>query len=172
MKIQSWIKTNRKEYGARPGKDISAPFGKMNYQDFLNNKKFVLESSGFDIDKNELNPKLFDYEKDIVRWALAKGRAAIFADCGLGKTAMQLEWANQVSKRTGGKVLILAPLAVAPQTAKEGEKFGIEAIVCESQSDCKEISITNYEKLDRFIAKEFTGIVLDESSILKSFTGK
>lgn len=144
----------------------------MNYQDFLNNKKFVLESSGFDIDKNELNPKLFDYEKDIVRWALAKGRAAIFADCGLGKTAMQLEWANQVSKRTGGKVLILAPLAVAPQTAKEGEKFGIEAIVCESQSDCKEISITNYEKLDRFIAKEFTGIVLDESSILKSFTGK
>ena len=156
----------------RPGKDISAPFGKMNYQDFLNNKKFVLESSGFDIDKNELNPKLFDYEKDIVRWALAKGRAAIFADCGLGKTAMQLEWANQVSKRTGGKVLILAPLAVAPQTAKEGEKFGIEAIVCESQSDCKEISITNYEKLDRFIAKEFTGIVLDESSILKSFTGK
>lgn len=144
----------------------------MNYQDFLNNKKFVLESSGFDIDKNELNPKLFDYEKDIVRWALAKGRAAIFADCGLGKTAMQLEWANQVSKRTGGKVLILAPLAVAPQTAKEGGKFGIEAIVCESQSDCKEISITNYEKLDRFIAKEFTGIVLDESSILKSFTGK
>lgn len=144
----------------------------MNYQDFLNNKKFVLESSGFDIDKNELNPKLFDYEKDIVRWALAKGRAAIFADCGLGKTAMQLEWANQVSKRTGGKVLILAPLAVAPQTAKEGEKFGIEAIVCESQSDCKKISITNYEKLDRFIVKEFTGIVLDESSILKSFTGK
>ena len=144
----------------------------MNYQEFLNNKKFVLESSGFDIEKEELNPKLFDYEKDIVRWALAKGRAAIFADCGLGKTAMQLEWANQVSKRTGGKVLILAPLAVAPQTSKEGEKFGIKAVVCESQDDCKEISITNYEKLDRFVAKEFTGIVLDESSILKSFTGK
>lgn len=144
----------------------------MNYQEFLNNKKFVLESSGFDIEKEELNPKLFDYEKDIVRWALAKGRAAIFADCGLGKTAMQLEWANQVSKRTGGKVLILAPLAVAPQTSKEGEKFGIKAVVCESQDDCKEISITNYEKLDRFVAKEFTGIVLGESSILKSFTGK
>ena len=144
----------------------------MNYQEFLNNKKFVLESSGFDIDKKELNPKLFDYEKDIVRWALAKGRAAIFADCGLGKTAMQLEWAHQVSKKTGGKVLILAPLAVAPQTAKEGEKFGIKAIVCESQEACKEISITNYEKLDRFVAKEFVGIVLDESSILKSFTGK
>jgi superfamily II DNA or RNA helicase len=145
----------------------------MDYTEFLNNKKFILESSGFEIDKEQLNPKLFDYEKDIVRWALAKGRAAIFADCGLGKTAMQLEWADKVCKHTGGKVLILAPLAVAPQTANEGEKFQIKATVCEEHSTVAEtISITNYEKLDRFVANEFTGIVLDESSILKSFTGK
>lgn len=143
----------------------------MEYRDFLQNKKFVLESSGFEILKEELNPKLFEYEKDIVRWALAKGRAAIFADCGLGKTAMQLEWAHQVSKYTGGKVLILAPLAVAPQTKNEGEFFGINAYVCENQEETQSISITNYEKLDRFVANEFTGIVLDESSILKSFTG-
>ncbi|MBS6195458.1 MAG: helicase [Clostridiales bacterium] len=144
----------------------------MDYLEFLNNKKFILESSGFDIDKAELNPKLFEYEKDIVRWALAKGRAAIFADCGLGKTAMQLEWAHQVALHTGGKVLILAPLAVAHQTAKEGEKFRIKAVVAECQSGTDVISITNYEKMDRFVANEFTGIVLDESSILKSFTGK
>lgn len=145
----------------------------MDYIEFLNNKNFLLESSGFEIGKEQLNPMLFDYEKDIVRWALAKGRAAIFADCGLGKTAMQLEWADKVCKHTGGKVLILAPLAVAPQTANEGEKFQIRATVCEEYSTVAEtISITNYEKLDRFIANEFTGIVLDESSILKSFTGK
>lgn len=145
----------------------------MEYKEFLNNKKFILESCGFDIGKSELNPQLFDYEKDIVRWALAKGRAAIFADCGLGKTAMQLEWADKVCKHTGGKVLILAPLAVAPQTEHEGVKFQIQATVCEEHSEITEtISITNYEKLDRFVANEFTGIVLDESSILKSFTGK
>lgn len=144
---------------------------KMKYIEFLQNKKFILESSGFDISKDELNSKLFDYEKDIVRWALAKGRAAIFADCGLGKTAMQLEWAHQVSLYTGGKVLILAPLAVAPQTKAESDFFGIEAIVCENQKETERISITNYEKLDRFAANEFSGIVLDESSILKSFTG-
>lgn len=140
--------------------------------EFLNNKKFILDSSGFDVDKCTLNAKLFDYEKDIVRWALAKGRAAIFADCGLGKTAMQLEWARQVAEHTKGKVLILAPLAVAPQTQKEGEKFGIKAVVVEQQNETEDVSITNYEKLERFTANEFTGVVLDESSILKSFTGK
>lgn len=145
----------------------------MEYLDFLNNKKFILESSGFEVDTKQLNPKLFDYEKDITRWALAKGRAAIFADCGLGKTAMQLEWAEKVCAHTGKNVLILAPLAVAPQTVKEGEKFGIKVNICESQKDVIDgINITNYEKLDRFISSEFIGVVLDESSILKSFTGK
>lgn len=145
----------------------------MNYEGFLSNKRFVLESSGFDIDISELNPKLFQYEKDVVRWALKKGKACIFSDCGTGKTAMQLEWANKVHEHTGGKILILAPLAVAEQTKREGEKFGIEVKVCENQNDCIDgLNITNYEKLDRFVAKEFFGVVLDESSILKSYSGK
>lgn len=145
----------------------------MEYLEFLKSKRFVLESSGFDIDKSELNPMLYEFQKDIVRWALKKGKSCIFADCGLGKTPMQLSWAYQVHKRTGGKILILAPLAVADQTKREAEKFGYVANVVEKQEDCiSGINITNYEKLDRFIANEFTGIVLDESSILKSYSGK
>jgi len=143
------------------------------YSDFLENKNVVLKNSGFEVEKEKLNHKLYDFQKDIVRWALIKGRAAIFADCGLGKTAMQLEWANQICKYTNGKILILAPLAVAEQTRREGEKFDIQVKICESQADVIEgVNITNYEKLDHFIANEFDGIVLDESSILKSFTGK
>lgn len=145
----------------------------MEYLEFLKSKRFVLESSGFDIDKSELNPMLYEFQKDIVRWALKKGKACIFADCGLGKTPMQLSWAHQVHKHTGGKILILAPLAVADQTKREADKFGYVAKVVEKQGDCiSGINITNYEKLDRFIANEFTGIVLDESSILKSYSGK
>ena len=143
------------------------------YTDFINDKQKILESAGIDIDTEDLNPKLYDFQKDIVRWSLAKGKSAIFADCGLGKTAMQLEWAYQVSKYTGGKVLILAPLAVASQTANEGKKFDIDVTICESQLDVRDgINISNYEKLNKFVANEFVGIVLDESSILKSFTGK
>lgn len=145
----------------------------MNYKEFLENKRFVLESSGFDVDKSELNPKMYDFQKDIVRWALAKGRACIFADCGLGKTLMQLEWAHHVHIKTGEKVLILAPLSVCEQTKREGALFGYDVTVCENQNDVRDgINITNYEKLDKFVAEEFSGIVLDESSILKSFTGK
>ena len=145
----------------------------MDYTDFLSSKRFVLESSGFDIDQSELNGMLYDFQKDIVRWALKKGKACIFADCGLGKTPMQLSWAYQVHKHTGGMVLILAPLAVSEQTKREAEKFGYTATIVSEQSECEPgINITNYEKLDHFVAKEFTGIVLDESSILKSYSGK
>ena len=145
----------------------------MNYEEFIKSKTIEFKNYGFDISKESLNPMLFDFQKDIVRWALKKGRAAIFADCGLGKTPMQLEWANQIYKREGGKILILAPLAVATQTQREGEKFHIPVNICESQADVKEgINITNYEKLEKFVANEFIGVVLDESSILKSFTGK
>lgn len=145
----------------------------MEYKDFINSKNKQMKNYGFDIEKENLNPMLFDFQKDIVRWALKKGRAAVFADCGLGKTPMQLEWANQIYKHEGGKILILAPLAVATQTQREGEKFHIPVNICESQDDVKEgINITNYEKLEKFVANEFIGIVLDESSILKSFTGK
>ena len=145
----------------------------MDYEEFLKNKRFVLESSGFDIDKSQLNPMLYDFQKDIVRWALKKGKACIFADCGLGKTPMQLSWAHQVHMHTGGDVLILTPLAVAEQTKREAEKFGYDAKVVDKQDDCiNGINITNYEKLDRFAANHFSGIVLDESSILKSYSGK
>lgn len=141
------------------------------YNDFINSKSKTFENMGIDVDRNSLNPNMFEFQKDIVRWALKKGRAAIFAECGLGKTLMQLSWADEIHKHTGGKILILAPLAVAPQTKEEGEKFGISVNICESQNDVIDgINITNYEKIDNFIGNSFQAVVLDESSILKSFT--
>lgn len=141
------------------------------YNDFINSKSKTFENMGIDVDKNSLNPNMFEFQKDIVRWALKKGRAAIFAECGLGKTLMQLSWADEIHKHTGGKILILAPLAVAPQTKEEGEKFGISVNICESQDDVIDgINITNYEKIDKFTGNSFQAVVLDESSILKSFT--
>ena len=146
----------------------------MTYENFIANKAITTTSSGITVPVEELNPMLFDFQRDIVRWALAKGRAAIFADCGDGKTAMQLEWAEQIRRRTGGKVLIVAPLAVSAQTQREGEKFGVKVRICASQDDvtADSVNITNYEKLDKFVASEFKAIVLDESSIIKSFSGK
>lgn len=145
----------------------------MDYIKFLKSKEERFIAAGFDIDRNNLNSNLFEFQKDVVVWALRKGRAALFEDCGLGKTIQQLEWANQVSKYTGGKVLILCPLAIAKQTAREGKKFGIEVNVCRSSEDVKDgINITNYDMLHKFDLDEFKGVVLDESSILKSFTGK
>ena len=145
----------------------------MNYNEFLKQKDFVTESSGFDINKETLNPMLYDFQKDIVRWALKKGKADVFADCGLGKTPIQLSWAYQVYKHTNGMILILTPLAVAEQTKREAEKFGYTAKLVERQEECiPGINITNYEKLDRFVANKFSGVILDESSILKSYSGK
>lgn len=143
----------------------------LKYDDFINSKSKTFENMGIDVDRNRLNPNMFEFQKDIVRWALKKGRAAIFAECGLGKTLMQLSWADEIHKHTGGKILILAPLAVAPQTKEEGEKFGISVNICESQNDAIDgINITNYEKIDKFTGNSFQAVVLDESSILKSFT--
>jgi hypothetical protein len=108
-----------------------------------------------------------------VRWALGKGKAALFEGCGLGKTPQQLSWAEEVSKHTQGNVLILTPLAVAEQTRREGEKFGIPVTLCRSQSDVRDgINVTNYEMLEHFRPSEFSGVVLDESSILKSHDGR
>jgi len=145
---------------------------KITYEEFLKKKEIKHKSSGFDIDREKLNSKAFDFQKDITKWALKKGRAAIFADCGLGKTEMQLDWANQVHKYTEGNILIIAPLSVSLQTKREGEKFGIKVNICRNQNDVKPgINITNYEKLEHFTS-DFVGVVLDESSILKSFAGK
>lgn len=143
----------------------------MEYEEFLKSKQIRVDPSGFDC-KN-INPKLFKFQHDIVCWALRKGKSCIFAGTGLGKTPMQLEWSRQVADHTGGDVLILAPLAVASQTVREGQKFDINVTQCRSQDDVLPgINIANYEVLHKFDASHFEGIVLDESSILKSFEGK
>lgn len=138
------------------------------YEDFLLSKRFSLKPCGIEVSFPELHPRLFDFQKAIVQWALRLGRAAIFADCGLGKSFMELEWANQI----GGNVLILTPLAVAQQFVREGQYFGIPCRVVRSQADCcPGISITNYEMLQHFDSSYFQGIVIDESSILKNYSG-
>lgn len=143
----------------------------IDYKEFLTKKHILHIKTGFD--PISLPEKLFPFQRDIARWSCLKGRSALFADCGLGKTPMQLSWADNVVRHENKPVLILAPLAVSRQTKAEGEKFGIDVNLCESWSDIKTgINITNYEKLHRFDPAEFCGIVLDESSILKSFTGK
>jgi hypothetical protein len=140
----------------------------MDYQEFLQSKKIEDRPTGLSVIP-ELNPMLFQFQHDIVTWALKRGRACIFADCGMGKTPMQLEWARHIP----GRVLILAPLAVSAQTIREAHKFGIEDIgYSPDGSVSHHITITNYERLDKFDPLMFTGIVLDESSILKSYTGK
>ncbi len=143
----------------------------MTYEEFLKNKQVVIKPTGFDCEPS--NIYLFDFQRDIVKWALKKGKAAMFLDTGLGKTIIQLTWADEICKYTGGKVLILAPLAVSKQTVREGLKFGIQATSCRTQGDVKDgINITNYEMLQHFNPNEFVGVVLDESSIIKSFEGE
>jgi hypothetical protein len=114
---------------------------------------------------------LFDFQESLVEWAILKGRSAIFADCGMGKTPMQLVWAENVVRKTNRPVLILAPLAVTQQTAREAIKFGIEASVSVNGKVRPGINITNYERLHYFNPNDFSGAVCDESAILKSFDG-
>lgn len=142
------------------------------YDDYIRSKSKTVKDAGFE--PLPFIAPLFEWQKHIVAWAVRKGRAALFEDCGLGKTAQQLEWASQVVRYTGGSVLILTPLAVASQTVREAKKFGIQATQISSGDQITEsgIWITNYEKLEHFDCSVFAGVVLDESSILKSFTGK
>jgi len=124
-------------------------------------------------DPYPVNPLLFDWQKLCVRWAVERGRCALFEECGLGKTLQQLEWASQVVCHTGGKVLIVCPLAVAQQTVDEGRRFGYLVNLCRQPEDVKPgINITNIDRVEQFDAIEFDGVVLDESSILKSYNGK
>ena len=138
----------------------------MDYEHFLKHKQPVVSPCGL-ADIPPLNDALYPFQRDIVTWTLKQGRAAIFADCGLGKTLMQLEWAHQVP----GDVLILTPLAVAQQSANEAKRFGIDAAVSRDGRKAGKITLANYEKLHLFTASDFNGIVLDESSILKSYDG-
>lgn len=135
----------------------------MEYEKFLETKKKSFIESGFDIDEKKLNKNLFDFQKFAVKTALRKGRFALFFDCGLGKTLMQLSWSEAVYKKTKKKVLILAPLAVVEQTKDEAVNFGISL-------DC--FDITNYDQLKNVDTSIYIGVVLDESSILKGRDGK
>ena len=144
----------------------------MDYEQFLKKKQFKQVIAGFDVERDELHETLFDFQKDIVTWALKKGKAAIFAGTGLGKTLMQLEWARQVYEKTGKNVLILAPLAVASQTVREAKKIDLSVHHIRQDTCTDGINITNYEQLHNIDTSKFDAIVLDESSILKSFTSK
>jgi len=150
------------------------------YKQFLESKKVRLTESGFNVEQAELNPRLFDFQRYIVTKAVKAGKYAVFADCGLGKTLIQLEWARLVSEHTGRPVLILCPLAVAGQTIQEGEKFGIEIWKYSEYCDATHIYesehpatifITNYDQLANINPDDFAGVVLDESSILKNYEG-
>jgi len=138
----------------------------VNYAAFVESKQIYLADAGLR-EIPELNAMLYGFQRDIVAWSLRKGRTALFCDCGMGKTPMQLEWANHVP----GPVFILAPLAVAQQTVREGKKFGIDIRYERALSKLFDQTITNYDMLEKFDASKYAGVVLDESSILKSYDG-
>jgi hypothetical protein len=141
----------------------------MSYADFLESKMHRGADHGFE--PTFMPSQLFPFQVALTEWAVVKGRAAIFADCGLGKTPMQLTWAENVHRHTNRAVLILTPLAVSAQTMREAEKFGIAAHRAGDGKITSGINVTNYERLHYFDPSDFAGIVLDESSILKSFGG-
>ena len=140
------------------------------YAAFIERKLGVAKGSGFE---PEFVPDfLYDFQRTLVEWSVRQGRGAIFADCGLGKTPMQLVWAENVRRKTGKPVLILTPLAVAAQTVEEGAKFGMEIVRSNDGTPRNGVTVTNYHKLHHFDPNDYGGIVCDESSILKSFDGK
>jgi DNA modification methylase len=144
----------------------------QNYEDFVAGKRRAEVATGHH--PGELNEHLFDFQHAIVSWAVRRGRAAIFADTGLGKTLMQLSWADEVALHTGGAVLILAPLAVSEQTIEQGSTFGITVrrVPHGGTPDAPGVWITNYERMDAIDFGGLHGLVLDESSILKAHDGK
>jgi len=143
----------------------------MDYEKFLMQKKKTHKNIGFE--PYSIDPMLFDFQHDLTSWAIRKGKAALWAGTGLGKSFMQIVWADNVVNHTDGYVLILAPLAISRQTKMEGVKIDIKINICNSQDDVKPgINITNYEKLHKFDSISFDCVVLEESSILKNFSGK
>ena len=141
----------------------------MDYQDFLKLKQDYGANSGFD--PLFMPDFLFDFQVALTEWVIKKGRGAIFADCGMGKTPMQLVWAENVVRKTNKPVLILTPLAVSGQTLDEAKKFSIEAHRATIGNNPTAIQVTNYEKLHHFDSSRYGGVVCDESSILKNFDG-
>lgn len=142
----------------------------QDYRVFLDQKTHLAGAAGFE--PLYLPDFLFPFQRALTEWAIRKGRCAIFADCGLGKTPMQLVWAQNVVERTCKPVLVLTPLSVGPQTAREGAKFGIECAQSRNGKIAAPITITNYQQLHKFDWQKFGGVVCDESSILKNFDGQ
>lgn len=141
------------------------------YNDLLEAKKTKKIESGFDVEESGLNPRLFDFQKYCVKRMVKEGRGAVFAGCGNGKTLISLEWATKVAEHEGKPILILAPLSVSRQTIKEGAKFGYKVDLYRDMDEATTIAITNYEQIENVDISRFVGVVLDESSILKNFTG-
>jgi hypothetical protein len=139
------------------------------YSEFLARKAQLANAGGFE--PSELPGHLFDFQRVLVEWVVRHGRAAIFADCGLGKTPMELAWADQVTQHTGKPVLILTPLAVGFQIVAEAGKFGHDAALSRTGKVTAPITVTNYEQLEKFDWRDFAGVVCDESSAIKSFEG-
>ena len=143
----------------------------MSYEQFVSRKLGIVESAGIDAPLRDYG--LFPHQKDLAAWALRRGRAAIFADTGLGKSRMQLAWADTVARETAGDVLILAPLAVAQQTVEEGAMIGVAVTHAREASDIRPgINITNYDRVHKFDSSRFAAVVLDESSIIKHHAAK
>jgi hypothetical protein len=140
------------------------------YQSFLRNKSQGDLSAGFS--PVWMPDVLFDFQKHATEWAIRKGRGLLAEDCGLGKTAQFLVWAENVVRHTNGRVLILAPLAVSRQIVKEGEKFGVEVSASKDGKTAGRITTTNYERLHLFDESDYVGVVCDESSIIKHWSGK
>lgn len=143
----------------------------VDYLGFLNSKIDKVKYYGFDIDIENLNSNMFDWQKVLTQWALKKGRSAILADCGLGKTLMQLDFAQKSVEKLNKPALIFTPLAVAQQTVLEGRKFGIECFRSNNGKVNGDINVTNYEKIHHFDRDDFGCIVCDESSAIKHFQG-
>jgi hypothetical protein len=140
------------------------------YSDFLASKTQLAHAGGFE--PTVMPDHLFDFQRDLVAWAIRQGRAGLFADCGLGKSPMELAWADNVYRYTGKPVLLLTPLAVGFQIVREAEKFGHDAALSRDGTVTAEITVTNYEQLGKFTPEEFGGVVCDESSAIKAFDGE
>jgi hypothetical protein len=143
------------------------------YGEFLQSKRVLAAPCGFEVAESALNPMLKPFQRDITRWALRRGKAAVFAHTGLGKGPIQLEWCRQVSLHTGMPTLIMAPLAVSQQFKREAEKFHIPVTVCQDDSEVQPgVNVTNYERMGNFDLSQFSGVALDESSCIKDWTSK
>ena len=146
----------------------------MEYGEFLKTKRTKIITSGFEIERHDLNPGLFEFQKDLAKFAIKKGKSALFANTGTGKTQIEAEFLYQINKRENKPVLLLCPLAVAEQWKREVKNIlGYESYIIENQNQIiSGINITNYEKLHKFDVSAFEGVALDESSVMKSFNGK